>query len=250
MNISEPTIIQALKDCLDNIQGMTSWIVLLCLSLGIGILSGREEIEGGGIKLKRIQAFWPYAFVMSVVSGGVWIGLERIRSLLALPSTASTGAARFEVLALHKWLMNPFSFFGSDRSSQFHAAVGQAILILIWWGAMCMLYVLADIVRGPIRLAAIAFFGSLVFLAILSANDIHSIQSSILHDSMNKVAEGSSLRLNSSQCAVILGLFGLVITVCLRELQKIRFLAKRWNSADGFAEKIKLVIGISMGTIE
>ena len=64
-------------------------------------------------------------------------------------------------LATHKWLANPFSFFGEAPLANIYASSGFGLLIILWWIGNASLYSLSD---DPFSL--IGTFVQGVFLAI------------------------------------------------------------------------------------
>lgn len=125
--------ISAIEKNLDGLQRLTSWVIALMFVLWVGGILNAQEITVVGTKLPTALAFLAGVLFYLLALGGIVLGFWRIMRLVESLSDKQNAKDVVVALALHPWILNPFSFFGQGRLNSFLGGLGYGLLLPIWW---------------------------------------------------------------------------------------------------------------------
>lgn len=156
--MDEQLLSEAITKQMDALEGYVNAVVLLAVAAAWGGLRRAQELEAFGLKFNRRHAFWILGVTYLIANVAALVLFLRIRDLLGLVQNG-TFVRAFTGLALHPWVLNPFSFFGGQTlSAKLHSSGGWGLLILTWWVCNTSLATLMDDKRNSLALALMAAF--------------------------------------------------------------------------------------------
>jgi hypothetical protein len=141
--MNQTILMDAVTKHLDSIASMVNYAILISLAVAWSGLQRREELEALGLKFSRRDAFAVVCPLYLVVNLAILIMFLRIGDLLWLADGGHIDEAVTR-LAVHPWIMNPFSYFGTTFSAHSYAGEGLGLLIVTWWLCNSSLVTLVD----------------------------------------------------------------------------------------------------------
>nr|VFK23175.1 MAG: hypothetical protein BECKMB1821G_GA0114241_100418 [Candidatus Kentron sp. MB]VFK28350.1 MAG: hypothetical protein BECKMB1821I_GA0114274_100617 [Candidatus Kentron sp. MB]VFK74214.1 MAG: hypothetical protein BECKMB1821H_GA0114242_100235 [Candidatus Kentron sp. MB] len=143
MYLKQKQILESISRHLDDLMVILRWALLLAVGFW---WTGVHDIDSSsflGIKIKQTHALWVAIIFYLTINLAVLDRLLRISDLVKLADDENFHDA-FSRLALHPWMLNPFSYFGASMMARAHSAKGFGALIIIWWICNSSLYSLAN----------------------------------------------------------------------------------------------------------
>jgi hypothetical protein len=130
--MDQEALAKSLEKLLDQAETMLNTFVVIALLAYFAGIQGADPIKAVGFEIPRKTGFTVLGsvfifanMVMLIIFlrvGDVINGIEPARLRPALTS-----------LGTHKWLFNPFSYFGPGITARAHASAGFGLCIIIWW---------------------------------------------------------------------------------------------------------------------
>jgi hypothetical protein len=131
--MEQALLVQAVTDQLDALETYFNAIILLAVAAAWSGFRRARELEAFGLKFDRRHAFWIFGCAYLVANVAALIFFLRLDDLLRLIEGKHFVEA-FTRLAVHPWVLNPLSFFGSNEiSARIHSSGGWGLLVLTWW---------------------------------------------------------------------------------------------------------------------
>lgn len=140
--MQQDALVKALTEHLNALESIFGWMLLVAIALLWAGISMKTEIEVFGTKFQRSHAFYVAAALYLIVNATVLILFLRIGDLFKLIDDAHFVEA-FSATATHRWILNPFSYFGG-AIARIHAGGELGLLIVVWWLGNASLAVLRD----------------------------------------------------------------------------------------------------------
>jgi hypothetical protein len=225
--MDQDVLLEAITKQLDALESNVNAIILLALAAVWSGVRRTRELEAFGMKFDRRHAFWILGWMYLVANVAALTFFLRLGDLLRLVENEKFVEA-FTRVAVHPWVLNPLSFFGSDeRSTQIHSSCGWGLLVLTWWICNTSLATLMDDKRSRVALALILAFvvvgiGSIV--AILSAQQtIFTRLNDVAPQLREQVESARSLRRAGTFIGVAVGLLAFLTANRVQE----RFLQRK-----------------------
>jgi len=136
-------MLEAIGSHLDSVATYVDWIVLAAIAVAWAGVQRERKIEALGVAFDRRHAFYAVATVYLVANIAILILFLRVGDLLVQldRDNVVAGVTR---LAVHEWVLNPFSFFGPSLVARLHAGEGYGLLIATWWLCNTSLSTLMD----------------------------------------------------------------------------------------------------------
>jgi hypothetical protein len=128
---------------LDAVADITYWALLLAVIFLWAGVANQDPIKALGMDIARKQALFVACGFYLVANLFIFIHFLRIGDILHRVDDATLPVALTK-LCTHKWVANPFAFFGDTVSAKIHGGCGFGLLIVVWWIGNASLYSLAD----------------------------------------------------------------------------------------------------------
>jgi hypothetical protein len=130
--VDQKTLVDTLKSHIDEMQGIFSWALLVAVGIGWAGLTRQKQIEASGIKIYRRYAFYVACSLYILTNIVLLLLFLRLGEILLLLNN-STFVEGFTVLSSHKWILNPYAYFGNSTISKLLSSIGTGLLVLFWW---------------------------------------------------------------------------------------------------------------------
>lgn len=172
--VHQKVIIDAISSHLDLAEGFVNWALLFAAAIAWTGLQKKREIEAFHVTVDRRNAFVAVAVLYLFATMALAVIFLRIGDLVALLDGAhfSEGVS---TLGTHRWLLNPFSYFGQSAIARGHSGEGYGLLIVVWWLCNSSLYTLMDDKRSRRAKTLLAFFLGVGLLAMVSIQRVYQL---------------------------------------------------------------------------
>ena len=141
--MNQDRIIEGLGSHLDSLKQTIGWALLLSVAFAWAGLTQADPVKALGIEVSRNNAFVVAVIFYVFVNAKVLDLLLRIGDLMSLLDDEHLAEGLTRV-AVHSFIANPFSYFGSSFFARAHSAKGFGLLIVVWWIANSSLFTLAN----------------------------------------------------------------------------------------------------------
>jgi hypothetical protein len=222
--LNQDAVVEALGKHLDALQTVFNSIILLAVAIAWAGISHQSEIQALSIKFKRRDAFFVASGLYLIANVVVLILFRRIGDLFVLLDNSHT-ASGFSTIAIHSWILNPFSYFGSSIVARLCSGGGIGLLCFTWYLCNASLYTLDDKLHPS---AAKIIMGSFSALGVLSLMAIVSDHQIIIRQVGFHSAIGDQFRITMIERmgGTLAGIGGGALT-----FKAIRRLSERWSGA-------------------
>ncbi|MCP2517381.1 hypothetical protein M5J07_20750 [Achromobacter mucicolens] len=160
-------IIDAIGKHLDSLESLINWTIVVALGAAWAGIQRSSELSLGGMTIKRTHSFLALAIGFILVNLALLIGILRLTALIELlhPDFAERGLI---AISTHKWLLNPFAYFGGSLTGRAVSSAGYGLLIVIWWLCNSALFSLLDGRNTRVFQYALRTFLALGLLSMLA----------------------------------------------------------------------------------
>lgn len=153
---------------LDAAAETTYWGLLLAVVFLWAGLVKQDPIKALGMEIGRGHALYVAFGSYLIANLFVFIHFLRVGDILLRVDDATFPLALTK-MCTHKWVANPFAFFGGTLAAKFHGSCGVGLLIVLWWIGNASLYSFVDVFSSPLGLFLLAVYtviGNASLLAI------------------------------------------------------------------------------------
>ena len=140
--MNQSQIVDSLGDHLDSLKQTVGWALLLSVAFCWAGLTQADPVNALGFSVTRSNAFLVAAIFYVFVNAKLLDLLIRIGDLVQLLNRSHVVEGLTKV-ALHPFIANPFSYFGTSPLARVHSSKGFGALIFVWWVANSSLFTLA-----------------------------------------------------------------------------------------------------------
>lgn len=191
LELDQKIIVDAIGKHLDSLETIINTMILLSVASAWAGIRRSSEIDAFGTKLNRKHAFFALSCIYLLANIAVLLLFWRLADLILLLEKSSVTAGLTK-LATHRWILNPFSYFGPSTISSFFSSAGFGLLIAVWWLGNTSLSTLMDDKQSKAAKVLLALFLAIglfsmgainrCYIAILSAfpNDATELRAEIL----------------------------------------------------------------------
>lgn len=198
--LQQKDIIDGITKHLDDLRSIVNWALLLAVLFWWAGINDDDPIKALGMQINKDYALFVAVVFYLVVNLCVWDRLYRIGDLLELLDNINfkKGVAK---LAIHNWILNPFSYFGDGIRTRINSAKGFGFLIIVWWICNSSLYALSDnhftivgrILQGAFLLIGLASIRSIVRIERILTTRFKSLDKKIFELLKSRQMEKSIL---------------------------------------------------------
>ena len=208
--MNQDLLVAAVTEQLNALESYFNAIILLAVATAWSGLRRAREVEAFGMKFDRRHAFWVLGCTYLVANVAALIFFLRLGDLLRIVEGPRFVEA-FTRLALHPWVLNPLSFFGSkEAAAKIHSSGGWGLLVLTWWICNTSLATLMDDKRNR---RALALHIGFVFVGMGSMAAIYDAQQTVFRrladvavPLLHQVDAARPLRIAGTWLGVVVGL--------------------------------------------
>lgn len=214
---------------MDSIEAYVDWVILLAVVIAWAGIRRETEIEALGVKFNRRHAFFAVAALYLIANVAFLILVLRIGDLIALLDRNHT-IEGITTLATHKWVLNPFSYFGKSGIARLHSGEGFGLLIATWWLCNGSLYTLMDEKKNRRATVLLVLFLGIGLTSMLAIQRVYMILLECLKSTApNLFAEMSATSFERTVATFLGIVVGSLIFTAVNVLQ-YRWLNKRNTS--------------------
>lgn len=207
---------------LDSLETLFNSVILLAIAIAWAGIQRSQIIEVLGTKFNRRYAFFVAAALYLVVNMSILVLFLRLGDLVALLDNKNL-AKGITQIATHRWILNPFGYFGSSTIAQMYSSGGLGLLISIWWLCNASLSSLMDDKKNR---AANILFGLFLIIGLVSMSAIHRVHAAVL-SALSKTDPGLyDLVLQTSGERTIGAFLGIVVGGLI--FFAVNFLQRKW----------------------
>jgi hypothetical protein len=162
--MEETAFLNSIEKHLDSLESSFNWSLLLVLAAiwyGLQKPESNQIFELGSLKVPVRYVSLILGLILTFFHFYITLSFFRLLNLIDLlpipmPSKANSGNAEeeeqfekkfsinekaFSRLLLHKWPMNPYSFFVESTSSMIYNSIGYPVIILSWFAGFTAIYI-------------------------------------------------------------------------------------------------------------
>ncbi|MBR1210315.1 hypothetical protein [Bradyrhizobium sp. JYMT SZCCT0180] len=127
------------------------WALLLAIVFLWAGLTNQDPIKALGMEIARSYALFIACGLYLATNLFVMVLFLRVGDTLQLVDDLTLPLALTK-LGTHKWVANPFAFFGNGQLAKIYSSGGFGLLIIVWWIGNTSLYALSNDAFSPIGL--------------------------------------------------------------------------------------------------
>ena len=188
--MDETTFLNSIEKHLDSLESSFNWSLLLVLAAmwyGLQKTEINQILDLGTLKVPVRYSSLILGLILTFFHFYITLSFFRLLNLiemLPLPIRAnaesdnqedkeqfekdfSINEKAFSRLLLHKWPMNPYSFFGGSTLSMIYNSIGYFVIILSWFSGFTAIYIIAPKL-SLISLSVLIFYFLAVVLQLYS----------------------------------------------------------------------------------
>jgi len=159
---------------MDTVADTVYWALLLAVVFLWAGLTEQPLIKALGLEIKRSQALYVACAFYLFANLFILIQFLRIGDLVRSIERTNLQTALTK-LVTHKWIANPFAFYGTLPSSMLHGSCGFGLLVVVWWIGNTSLYALADTISSLSAILLQGLFLAIGLGSILAIRRVYSI---------------------------------------------------------------------------
>ena len=225
--MDQSVLITNIAKHLDSLETIISSIIVLAIGLAWAGVSKHREIEIAGAKFSRRHAFYAASAVFLVANMSILILFLRLGDMVILLDQSNILKA-FTQLSTHRWVLNPFSFFGHSDIAKIYSSEGVGLLIAVWWLCNSSLSSLMDDKGNK---AASILLGIFLVIGLASIYAINRVNSELLGAMKPVSPDIYALLLEASDERMLGVVIGIVVGVLI--FVSVNYIQSKWIYING-----------------
>lgn len=210
--MNQAAVLESIPKHLDALKSTVGWATGMAFIVGWAGLTGEDPVRAFGTEVCREDAFVVAALFFVFMNVKIFDLLFRLSELPFLLDNATLRQG-LSAIALHPFVANPFSYFGSGNCiAKITGAKGVSLLILLWWGANVSLLTLVPPFLGWV------FFFILLAAGIASLLVVYWFYKNVERRLRKQGLYSdwwSDLRGLRYLLAIVAGVMGIVLALCV-----------------------------------
>ena len=211
---------------LDSLETLVTSIVILAVAIAWAGIQRTQTIEVMGAKFDRRHAFFVVATLYLILNLSILILFLRLGDLIGFLDDKHI-VKGITQLATHRWILNPFAYFGNSTIAQVYSSEGFGLLIVVWWLCNASLSSLMDDKKNW---AANFLLGLFLMIGLASIWAIHRVFRIVLTSLGQSDIGLSGLVLETLDERTIGVILGIIVGVLI--FFSVNMLQVRWLRAE------------------
>lgn len=225
--MDQEILIENIGNHLDSLESFLNAIIIVSVAVAWAGIQRSSEIEILGTKFNRKHAFFALSLLYLIGNMTILILFLRIGDIVSLLD-AKHVLKGISKLATHKWILNPFSYFGNSEISQVYSSEGYGLLIATWWLCNTCLSTLMDDKKNKPANILVSLFLMVGLASMFAINRVYGKILSLL----KKPEPDLFIAINQTSAERFIGAFlGIIVGVLI--FLSVNLMQNRWK------EKIK-----------
>lgn len=199
--MDQKIIIDNIAKHLDSLESLVNAIIILSVAIAWAGIQRSQQIEVFGTTFNRRHAFFVVAALYLIANMSILILFLRLGDLVRILDKNYIVKGITQI-STHKWILNPFAYFGKSTITQAYSSEGFGLLIVVWWLCNASLSSLMDDKKHKVANILIGLFLVIglcsmfavqrVFSIVLaSLQKDHTELYTLVHQTMNERSVGS-----------------------------------------------------------
>lgn len=205
--IDQKIIIDTIAKHLDSLESLASTIIILSVAIAWAGIQRSQQIEVFSTTFNRRHAFFVVAALYLIANMSILILFLRLGDLVGFldKNNIVKGVTQ---LSTHKWILNPFAYFGNSTIAQIHSSEGFGLLISVWWLCNASLSSLMDDKKHKVANILIGLF---LVIGLCSMFAIQRVFSIILESLQKSHTELYTLVLQTMNDRTVGTIIGIIV---------------------------------------